>query len=198
MKVILTETVKNLGNVGEIHKVSEGFGRNFLIPRKMAIVANEGNKSILADQQKALAKKMEEQKSLAEGVKKKLNGFTVRVEKRVGGSGRLFGTVTTSEISEHLKANDIDIEKRLISIESPIKQLGTFDIKAKLFQDVVADFKVQVQKDAKQVEEDKKAEKLKKEAKAKKEAKKAEAAAQEKSEENSEETSEEQTEETAE
>jgi len=177
MKVILKEKVKSLGNVGEIHNVSAGYARNFLIRNNLATVADEANTKSLNDQKKALAKKIAGEKDAATALKGKLDGFTLKIEKKVGGSGRLFGTVTTAEVAEGLKSNGIEIEKRLIVIETPVKQLGTFPIKAKLFDDVEAVFNVQVEQNAKQAIEDAKQAKLKKEAKAKREAQKAEEAA---------------------
>ncbi len=182
MKVILTETVKNVGSVGEILSVSPGYARNYLIPQNKAVVADESNKAIIEDQKKALAKRMAEEKSAAQAIAGKLDGFQVTVEKKVGGNGRLFGTVTANELSQILAKNDIEVEKRLIVIDTPIKQLGTFEIKAKLFHDVEATFKVKVEQDAKQIEEDKKKAKNKKAAAEKKAAEEkaaAEAAAKE-------------------
>jgi large subunit ribosomal protein L9 len=153
MKVILKENVKTLGNVGEIINVSPGYARNFLIPQKMAVLADEANKSILDDQIKALQKKIQEEKQAAEGLKKQVDGMKLEVEKKVGGNGRLFGTVTSAELSSLFKAKNLDVEKRMITIENPIKQLGEFEIKAKLFKDVIASFFVKVVQDKKQIEE---------------------------------------------
>ncbi len=191
MKVILTEKVKSLGGVGEIHNVSPGFARNFLLPNKFAKIADEGNEKALADQKKALAKKISAEKGEAEGLKAKLNGISVTIEKKVGGTGRLFGTVTGNDLSKALEKEGLNVEKRQILIENPIKQLGTFEVKAKLFSEVEAVFNVIVKKDAKQIEEDAKKAKLKKEvqeheaqmAKAEAEAAKAEEAKAEGSEE---------------
>jgi large subunit ribosomal protein L9 len=168
MKVILTDNVKSLGSVGEIVNVSQGFGRNYLIPNKLAILADASNKKQMDDYQKRLAKKVAEQKSAAEETAKKLNGMTVALVKKVGGNGRLFGTVTNSELAKELEAQGIEVERRLINVDTPIKTLGTFDITAKLFKDVEATFKVKVEIDPKQAEEMKK----KQEAAAKKAAKK--------------------------
>lgn len=168
MKVILTDNVKSLGSVGEIVSVSQGFGRNYLIPNKLAILADEGNQKQMADYQKMLAKKVAEQKAAAEALAKKLNGMTVELIKKVGGNGRLFGTVTNTELSKKLAEQGIEVEKRLINVDTPVKTLGTFDITAKLFKGVEATFKVKVEMDPKQAEEIKK----KQEAAAKKAAKK--------------------------
>ena len=168
MKVILTERVKSLGNIGEIVNVSQGFARNYLIPSSKAKLADEGNSKQMADYQKMLAKKVAEEKAAAEALAKKVSGLTVSLVKKIGGNGRLFGTVTNSELSKELEKQGVSIERRLITIEDPIKTLGSFEITAKLFKGVEATFKVVVEMDPKQVEEQKK----KQEAAAKKASKK--------------------------
>lgn len=170
MKVILTENVKSLGSVGEIVNVSSGHARNFLIPNKKAILADESNKKQMSDMEKMLAKKVAEQKAAAEDTAKKLSGMTVALIKKVGGNGTLFGTVTNTELAKSLEKEGLTIERRLINIETPIKTLGTFDVTAKLFKGVEATFKVKVEIDPKQAEEMKK----KQAAAAKKKAAKAE------------------------
>lgn len=157
MKVILTEKVPTLGNIGEIVNVSAGYARNYLVPNRLAMVADDANKKLLSAQQKSLAKKVKAQKDAALEVKKKLEGVTIELIKKVGASGKLFGTVTTSELSKELVEKGFDVERRLIHLESPIKGIGTFNAKAKLFADVEATFKVKVAIDPKQAEELKKA-----------------------------------------
>ncbi len=156
MKVILTEKVPALGNIGEIVNVSAGHARNYLVPNGFAMVADEGNKNQLAAQQKSLAKKIKGQKDAALELKKKVEGTTIELIKKVGASGKLFGTVTTAELSKELENRGLAVERRLIHLESPIKGLGTFNAKAKIFQDVEATFKVKVAIDPKQAEELKK------------------------------------------
>jgi large subunit ribosomal protein L9 len=182
MKVILTERVKSLGNVGDIVNVSPGYGRNFLLPKKYAVLADEANKARIDHLQKSLAKKVEEQKSGAVAVQGKLNGHKVNLERRVAASGKLFGAVTALELAKILSDEGFDVEKRHLLIANPIKALGTFEVKAKLFSGVEATFEVNVAQDQKQVEENAKKEAEKKEfeaqqakEKAEKEAKAAEA-----------------------
>lgn len=153
MKVILRESVKTLGSVGEIVNVSPGYARNYLIPQNKAMLADEGNTKRMADFEKMLAKKVEEQKNLAVETQKKLNGFTLELIKKVGGSGTLFGTVTANELSRELEKNGIEVEKRQIFINVPIKTVGTYEIQAKLFKDVEATFNVKVDMSEKQREE---------------------------------------------
>lgn len=182
MKVILVEKVKALGTIGEIVNVSAGFARNFLFPRKLALLADEKNSNVLKDKQKALGKKVAAEKATAEAVKKKLEGLTVELIKKVGANGRLFGAVTTSEIAKELEKQGIHVERRLLTVDGSIKSLGTYDVKAKLFNDVTATFKLKVAIDAAMAEELKKqqaeAQKRNAEKKAKAEAAKAAAAAE--------------------
>jgi large subunit ribosomal protein L9 len=156
MKVILTEKVPTLGNIGEIVNVSAGHARNYLVPNGFAMVADEGNKNLLAAQQKSLAKKIQGQKDAALELKKKIEGTTIELIKKVGASGKLFGTVTNAELSKELEARGLAVERRVIHLESPIKGLGLFNAKAKIFQDVEATFKIKVSIDPKQAEELKK------------------------------------------
>ena len=153
MKVILTDNVKTLGSVGETVNVSPGYARNFLIPNDKARLADDSNSKQMEDYQKRLAKKVEEQKKAATDLASKLNGTVVALVKKVGGNGRLFGTVTSSELSSELEKMGYDVEKRLIHVVDAIKTTGTFDVKAKLFKDVEATFKVKVEMDAKQAQE---------------------------------------------
>lgn len=156
MKVILTERVKTLGNIGEIVNVSQGFARNYLIPNRLAKLADEANAKQMSDYQKMLAKKVAEEKAAADDLAKKVSGLTVNLVKKIGGNGRLFGTVTNSELSKELEKLGAVVERRLITIENPIKTLGDFEITAKLFKGVEATFKVKVEIDPKQAEDLKK------------------------------------------
>jgi large subunit ribosomal protein L9 len=156
MKVILTERVKTLGNVGEIVNVSQGYGRNYLIPGKFAVLADESNKKEMADHEKRLAKKVAEQKAEAEAIAKKLSAITLTLIKKVGGNGSLFGTVTNVELAKELAKQDVAIERRMITIETPIKTTGEFEISAKIFAGVETTFKVIVEMDPVQAEEMKK------------------------------------------
>ncbi len=157
MKVILTEKVPALGNIGEIVNVSAGHARNYLVPNGFAMVADDSNKRLLTAQQKSLAKKMQAQKDAAIEIKKKIEGLTLELIKKVGASGKLFGTVTNAELSKELLAKGFDVERRQIQLETPIKGLGIFNAKAKLFNDVEATFKIKIAIDPKQAEELKKA-----------------------------------------
>ena len=163
MNVILTENVRNLGNVGEIVNVSAGFARNFLIPRKCAVIADSSNKNFLDQQQKMLQKKIAEKKKEALDLKKELDSVKLQIIKKVAGNGKLFGSVTPTEIKEELLKQGKEVEKRHIQLEAPIKKLGSFKVPLKLFTDVESSIELTVIMDPAQVEEEKKRqEKLKK------------------------------------
>ena len=121
------------------------------------MLADEGNKKTVSNQQKRLAGKVAEQVALAETVKGKLEGKTLELFKKVGLNGRLFGTVTNAELAKELEGLGLSIERRIITLDTPIKSLGVFDVNVKLFKDVQATFKVKVSIDPKQAEELKKA-----------------------------------------
>lgn len=155
MKVILTEKVPSLGNVGEIVNVNPGYGRNYLVPNRKAVLANEANQKELENQKRALQKKVAEEKAAAEALKKQIDGLNLEFARKVGGTGKLFGTVTNTELAKVLAEKSIEVERRLIVIETPIKTLGEFPISVKLFSGVEASFTVKVVMDQAQAEEEK-------------------------------------------
>ena len=121
-----------------------------MIPSNLARLADEANKRAFEDQKRRLAKKIDAQKNDAVALKNKIDGLTLELTKKIGGSGKLFGTVTNTELAKELAGKGIEIERRIIHIDTPIKTLGQFDIKVKLFTDVEACFKVKVSIDEKQ------------------------------------------------
>jgi large subunit ribosomal protein L9 len=153
MKVILTEKVTSLGNVGEVVNVSAGYARNFLIPGDMAVVADESNKAQMNHYNKMLGKKVDEQKNAALAVKKQLEGLALTFIKKAGADGRLFGAVTTVELSKELATQGVEVERRILSVDKPIKAVGSYKVSAKLFEGVQAEFDVKVEMDPKQIEE---------------------------------------------
>ncbi|MCI8802973.1 MAG: 50S ribosomal protein L9 [Oscillibacter sp.] len=145
MKVILQQDVKGQGKKGQMVEVSEGYARNFLLPRKMAIPATAD--AINTMNLKEKAKKAEEarQKALAEETAEKLKQCQVKLTARAGGNGKLFGAVTTKEISEGLmKQYEIDIPKQKLVLEEPIKAFGSYQVKARLGFEVTATVYVSV------------------------------------------------------
>ncbi len=156
MKVILKETVKSLGNVGEIVNVSAGYARNFLIPNGSAVLADESNTAQVKHYEKLLAKKVAGDKADAETVAKAINGVNLELIKRVGTNGKLFGSVTTHELSQELAKLGHDVERRHLLLEDPIRSVGSYTVKAKIFAGIEAAFTVSVKMDPAQEEENKK------------------------------------------
>jgi len=145
-----------LGNVGDIVNGSAGYGRNYLFPKKLAIVADESNQKSLANHQRALSKKIEAEKAVALEQKKKVDGVSLTLIRKIGGSGKLFGAITTNDLAKELQGMDIEIERRQLVLEAPIKALGNYKVKAKIFSGVDAEFSVKVEIDPAQAEELKK------------------------------------------
>ena len=134
MKVILQQDVKGQGKKGQLLDVSDGYARNFLLPRKLAVLATPENKAELEKQEKARLKKLESEKTYANETASKLEGVIVRITGRSGGTGgKLFGAITSKEISEALsQQHGIEIEKNKIMIDEQIKTFGPHEIKCKL------------------------------------------------------------------
>ncbi len=156
MKVILKEKVKSLGNIGEIVDVSPGYARNYLFPKSLGVSANENNKKRLVNLQRSLTKKITGEKTSAQETAKKLQSMELEFFKKVGSNGKLFGSVSTDDLSRELLTKGIEIEKRLISLKNSIKTAGTFEAKAKIFSGIEATFLVKVTMDPKQALELKK------------------------------------------
>lgn len=132
MKVILTEDVKGQGKKGELKEVSEGYARNYLLPRKLAVEANADNMNALRLKERAKAAAIAAEKAKAQENAKALEGVVVKVAAKAGAGGKLFGAVTSQEISDALKAqHGIEIEKQKIVQAEPIKTYGSFDVKCK-------------------------------------------------------------------
>jgi len=134
MKVILQQDVKGQGKKGELVQVSDGYARNYLLPRKLAIHATEENVTEMKRQEKARLKKLEADKAAAKETAAKLESVIVKIPARSGGAGgKLFGSVTTKEISEALfEQHGIELEKHRIVQEDPIKTFGSYEMKCKL------------------------------------------------------------------
>ena len=145
MKVILQQDVKGQGKKGQLVEVSEGYARNFLLPRKLAIAATADAINTMNLKEKARKAEEARQKAEAEATVEKLKGRQVKLTATAGNGGRLFGAVTTKEISEGLKAQyGIDIPKQKLVLEDPIKAFGSYQIKAKLGFEVVGTVYVSV------------------------------------------------------
>ena len=138
MKVILQQDVSGQGKKGQLLNVSDGYARNFLLPRKLAVAANQENISAMKQQEKARQKKQESEKAQAQETAQKLEGVVVTIQARSGGDGgKLFGSVTSKEISETLLAqHGIDIEKNRIVQDEHIKSFGPHEVKCKLGHEI--------------------------------------------------------------
>jgi large subunit ribosomal protein L9 len=133
MKVILQQDVKSLGKKGQIVEVADGYARNYLLPRKLAMEATADNVNAAKLKEKARLKKREEEKAQAMAVAEKLKACQVRVKAKAGGAGKLFGAVTSKEIADALQEQcGIAIEKNRIVQDEPIKTFGAFEVKCKL------------------------------------------------------------------
>ena len=145
MKVIFTADVKGQGKKGEMKEVSDGYARNFLLPRKLATEATADNINALKLKEKAKAAQIAKEKAQAQENAKKLSGIQVIVRAKAGSNGKLFGAVTSQEISKALKEQfDIDIEKNKIVQADPIKAYGSYTVKAKLGYEISGSINVLV------------------------------------------------------
>ena len=146
MNVILTENVKGLGNMGEVVKVSPGYARNFLVPNKLAVEASERNLKELEHHRRQLTRKAEKLSQEAAAVKARIEALECTLAHRAGDEGKLFGSVTSMEIEAALVAKGIEIDRRKIQLEQPIKALGSHEVEIKLNAGVSAILKVNVTK----------------------------------------------------
>ena len=139
MKVILQADVKGHGKKGDLVEASDGYARNYLLPRKLAIEANADNLNTMKLQDEAKKAKLERDKAAAEATKKQLEGKGVTLSVKCGSSGRLFGAVTAVEVADAIsKAAGVEVDKRKLSMDEPIKTLGAYKIKVKLGFDISA------------------------------------------------------------
>lgn len=147
MEVLLREDVDNLGARGDVVKVRAGYGRNYLLPRGLAVQATPSNVKQIEMQRRALLKKAAAEKSSAEGQAALLKDVTLTFDRRVGEHGILFGSVTTMDIAEALAAQGYEIERRRIQLAEPIKETGEFEVPVRLHREVTATIKVVVRKE---------------------------------------------------
>jgi large subunit ribosomal protein L9 len=148
MEVILKEDVPKLGNRGEVVKVAEGYGRNFLLPKKLAIEANSANKAVIEQMKAAAVRRSAKEKSEAEALAKQFDGLEVKFQRKSGENDQLFGSVTSSDIAEALEKKSFHIDRRKIQLHEPLKIVGEFTIPVKLHKDVTTHLKVVVEKEA--------------------------------------------------
>ena len=145
MKVILTQDVKSQGKKGQLVDVSDGYARNFLLPKKLAVIATAENLNTMKQQEKARKAQEAAEKAEAEATAKKLKDMTVKIATKAGEGGRLFGAVTAKEVSEALSAQyGVNIAKTKLVLDEPIEACGGYQIKAKLGYEVVGTVSVMV------------------------------------------------------
>ncbi|MEI0697369.1 50S ribosomal protein L9 [Brachyspira intermedia] len=144
MEVILKKDFISLGYEGDICKVKDGYARNYLIPRNIAVVKNAANLRTLAQMQKSLEKKRAKRKMEAEILKGKIVDITVVIPMKVAENGKLYGSVSQQTIVDALKEKEIDINKRDVHMEKHIKELGEFEVEIKLYHSVNANIKIKV------------------------------------------------------
>jgi len=144
MEVILREHVDNLGQRGEIVKVADGYARNYLLPRKLALLATDGNKKQIERERAKFEVKEAEEKKIAEALAARMSGLEIVIARRVGETDALYGSVTSADIAETMAARGFDIDRRKLQLPEPIKRISEVDVPVKLYRDVIATVKVKV------------------------------------------------------
>ena len=145
MKLILREDVYNLGKGGELVEVKPGYGRNFLIPRGLAVLANPKNIREVEHQKAVAAAKAAKLKASAEAIAKRLSDTPLSFKRKVGEQDKLYGSVTAMDLAEALAGRGVQIDRRAIDLPEPLKTLGDFEVGVKLHSDVVGKVKVKVE-----------------------------------------------------
>jgi large subunit ribosomal protein L9 len=144
MEVILKEDVVHLGQRGEVVKVADGYGRNFLLPRKLAMQATDANKAVIEQMKTAAARRFATEKVIAEQLATKLAPVELSFTRKSGEAGRLFGSVTSADVAAGLATQGFDVDRRKIQLDEPLKSVGDFTVAIKLHREVTAQVKVKV------------------------------------------------------
>lgn len=147
MKVILQKDIATLGDAGDIKDVSDGYARNYLLPRNLVIEANESRKRVVDHQKKLIKIKKDKRKKESEKIVAGLAALELKIVAQAGEEDKLFGSVTTIDIAKKLKESGFDIDKRKIVLENPIKKLGAYTVPVKLDEGITASLKVTVDKE---------------------------------------------------
>jgi large subunit ribosomal protein L9 len=147
MEVILRQHVDNLGKRGEIVKVAAGYARNYLLPRKLALLATTGNRKHVERERRIMDTREAEERSQAEAIAARIASVDIRLARRVGDTEQLYGSVTSADIAEFIKTKGFEIDRRKLILPEPIKALGTFDVPLKLHREVTVPLKVHVVKE---------------------------------------------------
>ena len=146
MKVILREDVKDLGNMGTVIDVANGYGRNYLIPQNLAVEANPKNIKQLEHEKNIILSKAKKIRKSAEDAAEEVSKLSISIEAQSGEEDKLFGSVTAKDIAEEIAKQGIDVDKRKIILEEPIKRLGSYEVSVKIHHDVTATVKLEVTK----------------------------------------------------
>lgn len=144
MKVILRDDVETLGKIGETVSVADGYARNFLFPKKLAVVADMKNMRAMEHERRVIQERGKKLKAAAATLAEKLSALKLTIAVKAGEEDKLFGSVTSMDIAQALKAQGIEVEKKKIHIAEPIKRLGSFSVEIKLGQEVTANVPVEV------------------------------------------------------
>jgi large subunit ribosomal protein L9 len=144
MEVILKEDVNKLGHRGDVVKIADGYGRNYLLPGKLAIEATANNKAVIEQMKGSSIRKLAKEKVIAEDLAKKLEAVELVFERKVGENDHLFGSVTSGDIAHQLEEKGYTIDRRKISLEEPLKSLGEFHVPIKLHREVTSHIKVTI------------------------------------------------------
>lgn len=157
MKVILQETVEGVGHLGDLLDVSDGYARNFLLPRRKAMEANQRNIKALEHAKRVTAEKARKERQEYEELAKKVSAVSLTITAKVGKDDKMFGSVTSKDVAEGLAEQGHAIDRRRVVLDHPIKELGTFTVPVKLYKDVTASVSVQVVKKDKDKHQEKEA-----------------------------------------
>jgi large subunit ribosomal protein L9 len=144
MEVILKEDINNLGHRGDVVKVADGYGRNYLLPQKLALQATAANKAVIEQMKASALRKSAKEKSEAEALVGQLNSLALVFERKVGENDHLFGSVTSADIAQQLEAKGFTIDRRKVQLDEPLKQVGEFHIPVKMHREVTAHVTVTV------------------------------------------------------
>jgi large subunit ribosomal protein L9 len=144
MKVILRETIDSLGTVGDEVTVADGYARNYLVPQNKAVLATPGNRKLVGQEKKKLELRAVKDKGMAEALAEKIQGAVCTISAKVSEEDRLYGSVTTRDVTDQLLAQGLEVEKRMVMLSEPIKTLGSYIVPVQLHPDVKPEITVKV------------------------------------------------------
>ena len=147
MEVILKEDVPQLGHRGDVVKVAEGYGRNYLLPRKLAILASAANKAVIEQMKASAVRRSSKEKADAEQLAKQFDGLNLHFTRRAGENDQLFGSVTSADVAQELENRGFNVDRRKIEIDQPMKNVGEYTLHIKLHREVSVPVKVTVTKE---------------------------------------------------